>query len=99
GVVLDEPIARCLYAGLVTDTGSFRRARAATHRMAARLLEAGVDPEATIGPFDSHPFSWMTMLSSVLGAAQLEPDAAQGLGLVFATVPLAVGAKARNEEI
>lgn len=42
-VRLDAEIATCLYAGLLTDTGSFRWARPASFRVAARLLEAGVD--------------------------------------------------------
>lgn len=86
-VELDQPIARCLYAGLVTDTRSFRHAGADVHRVAARLIEAGVEPEATTKPMlDTHPFAFMGMLADVLARAQLEPAAAQGLGLVHATV-------------
>ena len=100
GVELDLPIARCLYAGLVTDTRSFRHAGADTHRAAARLLEAGVDPEATTRPLlDTHPFDWMRMLSRVLGAAQLEPSAAGGLGFVHTTVRLADAEGLGSEEI
>ncbi|GAA0519518.1 phosphoesterase [Saccharopolyspora subtropica] len=100
GAELDLPIARCLYAGLVTDTRSFRHASASTHRVAARLLEAGVDPEATTRPLlDTHPFRWMRMLSDVLGAAHLEPEAAQGLGLVHATVRLADSEGLRSEDV
>ena len=42
-VPLDPDIAACLYAGLVTDTGSFRFAGTtpATHELAARLLATG----------------------------------------------------------
>lgn len=45
GVPLDRPLATALYAGLAFDTGTFRYRNtvAATHRMAARLLDAGVD--------------------------------------------------------
>ncbi|GAB3683172.1 DHH family phosphoesterase [Saccharopolyspora tripterygii] len=87
GAELDLPIARCLYAGLVTDTRSFRHASADVHRVAARLLDAGVDPEATTKPLlDTHPFAFMGKLASVLAEAELEPSAAQGLGLVRATV-------------
>lgn len=100
GVTVDLPIARCLYAGLVTDTRSFRQASPATHRAAARLLEAGVDPEATARPLlDTHPFGWLGMLSEVLGAATLEPAAARGLGLVHATVSLAQARGLRGEDI
>lgn len=90
GTELDPHLARCLYAGLVMDTSMFRRARPETHRMAARLLDAGVDAEdLTRKLADSHPFSWCRMLSAVLGRARLEPDSAGGFGLVYTTVRLA----------
>ncbi|WP_052371996.1 DHH family phosphoesterase [Amycolatopsis taiwanensis] len=99
GVPLDEPIARCLYAGLVTDTGGFRRATPATHQAAARLLQAGVDPERlTREIIDDHPFAWLPMLSKVLGTARLEPESAQGFGLVHATVSAEASAMVRMEE-
>ena len=45
GVELTPDIASCLYTGLATDTGCFRftNTTAATHRAAARLIEAGAD--------------------------------------------------------
>src|SRR4029079_14848979 len=43
GKPIDVAVAHCLYAGLTTDTGSFRWASARAHRLAARLLELGVD--------------------------------------------------------
>ncbi len=99
-VPLDEPIARCLYAGLVTDTSCFRRANPGTHAMAARLLTAGVDPQATTRELlDTHPFGWLAMLGAVLACAQFEPASAQGLGLVHTTVRLADAAGLRSEEI
>jgi len=100
GVEVDESIARCLYAGIATDTVSFRLAKPETHRLAARLLEAGVDGAGLIRSLmDSHPFAWLGMLSSVLAAAQLEPDAAQGLGFVYAVVRRADVDGLRAEEI
>lgn len=35
---------------------------------------------------DSHPFEWLSMLSRVLGSAQLLPDAIGGRGLVYVVV-------------
>lgn len=90
GVELDEVLARCLYAGLVTDTSCFRRAAPETHRVAARLLEAGVEPRTlTRQLIDTHPFSWIGMLAEVLRDVRLEPEAAQGRGFVHAVVRLA----------
>ncbi|GDY30526.1 phosphoesterase [Gandjariella thermophila] len=87
GVPLDAATARCLYAGLVTDTRAFRHAGPEAHRVAARLLSAGVDAAATVRPLmDTHPFGWLRMLSVVLARAELDPHAARGLGLVHAVV-------------
>jgi phosphoesterase RecJ-like protein len=100
GKPFDEPVAHCLYAGLTTDTGSFRWASVRAHRLAARLLELGVD-NATITRtlLDTHPFSWLPMLSRVLASAQLVPDAVDGRGLVYAVVGHQEWMNARPEEV
>jgi bifunctional oligoribonuclease and PAP phosphatase NrnA len=100
GVSLDTDIANCVYAGLVTDTSSFQRARPATHELAARLIEAGVDPDrAARQLYGSHPFAYLRMLAAVLGRAALEPDAAGGRGLVHTAVLLDDQAGVRMEEV
>jgi bifunctional oligoribonuclease and PAP phosphatase NrnA len=100
GIPLDADIARCLYAGLVTDTRCFRLARPATHGYAARLLAAGVHADTeTRALMDTHPFGWLGMLSSVLGRAELEPAAARGLGLVHTAVLRSDAEGMRTEEV
>ncbi len=100
GVELDADIARCLYAGLVTDTSSFRRATPATHRTAARLIEAGVDPSVTARELmDTHPVAWLPFLARVLGRAVFEPDAAGGHGFVHTAVHLSDMEGVRLEEV
>ena len=44
--VIDENIASCIYAGILTDTASFRHSstQPSTHRVAAVLLEKGAKP-------------------------------------------------------
>lgn len=70
------------------------------HRLAARLVELGVDnADISRTLLDTHPFSWLPMLSRVLASAQLVPDAAQGRGLVYAVVPYHEWANARPEEV
>jgi phosphoesterase RecJ-like protein len=97
---IDGSVAHCLYAGLTTDTGSFRWASARAHRLAARLLELGVDnAEISRTLLDTHPFSWLPMLSRVLSSARLVPDAAGGRGLVYAVVAHHEWAQARPEEV
>jgi phosphoesterase RecJ-like protein len=100
GKPIDMGVAHCLYAGLTTDTGSFRWATARAHRLAARLVELGVD-NASISRtlLDTHPFAWLPMLSRVLSSAQLLPEAAGGRGLVYAVVPHEEWANARPEEV
>jgi bifunctional oligoribonuclease and PAP phosphatase NrnA len=43
--LINADVATCLYAGLMTDTGSFRHSNTtpAVHRMAAAMLERGID--------------------------------------------------------
>lgn len=100
GEPIDADVAHCLYAGLATDTGSFRWASARAHRLAARLVDAGVDGAAVIRTvMDTHPFDWLPMLSRVLSQARLLPDAAGGRGLVYAVVDHAEWTAARPEEV
>src|SRR3954468_2053367 len=100
GKPIDVGVAHCLYAGLTTDTGSFRWASARAHRLAARLLELGVDNAAISRPLlDTHPFAWLPMLSRVLSSAQLLPEAAGGRGLVYAVVRHQEWVDARPEEV
>ena len=77
GKPIDTEVAHCLYAGLTTDTGSFRWASAAGTSVGgaagrARRGQRGDQPVA-----DGHPSRsrWLPMLSRVLGSAQLLPDA------------------------
>ncbi|MGE2727837.1 DHH family phosphoesterase [Mycolicibacterium vaccae] len=100
GKPLDVAVAHCLYAGLTTDTGSFRWASARAHRLAARLVEIGVDNAAISRTLlDTHPFAWLPMLSRVLGSAGLVTEAAGGRGLVYAVVPHDEWSAARPEEV
>lgn len=100
GKPIDKFVAHCLYAGLTTDTGSFRWASARAHRLAARLVEIGVDNAGISRTLlDTHPFSWLPMLSRVLSSAQLMPEALDGSGLVYAVVPHHEWANARPEEV
>lgn len=100
GEPIDADVAHCLYAGLATDTGSFRWATARAYRLAARLVGAGVDNAAiTRTVMDTHPFDWLTLLSRVLADARLLPDAVRGRGLVYAVVDNAEWTAARPEEV
>lgn len=97
---VDRAMARCLYAGLATDTRNFRDAGPAAHRLAAELIEAGADPHALVTPImDTHPFPWLAVLAELLRSAELDPAAAQGLGLVHTVIPAEHVARFRQEEV
>jgi bifunctional oligoribonuclease and PAP phosphatase NrnA len=100
GIPIDSDVAHCIYAGLTTDTGSFRWASARALRLAARLVDIGVDNAAISRTLiDTHPFVWLLLLSRVLGSAQLLPDAVGGRGLVYAVVDNQEWARSRQEEV
>ncbi|WP_197512545.1 bifunctional oligoribonuclease/PAP phosphatase NrnA [Mycobacterium sp. 852002-10029_SCH5224772] len=100
GKPLDPDVAHCIYAGLTTDTGSFRWASARALRLAARLVDAGVDNAAISRTLmDTHPFGWLPLLSRVLASAQLLPGAAGGRGLVYAVVGNQDWITSRPEEV
>ncbi len=97
---IDRDIAANIYAGLATDTVAFRFASASAHRLAARLLEAGVHPDELMRPItDLHPYGWLEMLSTVLGGAVLDRDAAGGRGLVSTIITQDSAAGMRTEEL
>jgi bifunctional oligoribonuclease and PAP phosphatase NrnA len=89
GISLTQDIALGLYAGLVTDTGSFKYAATTphVHELAARLLATGIEPGTVARElYDRAPFGYLGMLAAALRRAVLEPGAADGLGLVWTTV-------------
>ncbi|MDP2711665.1 MAG: bifunctional oligoribonuclease/PAP phosphatase NrnA [Solirubrobacteraceae bacterium] len=72
-VPLTQPIAEALYVGLVTDTGRFmyENTGAAAHRMAAELIEAGVDVhEIYRRLYEGVPEPKITLLTRALSRLQ-----------------------------
>ena len=84
---IDEAVATALYTGLVTDTGRFQYSSTTpeVHRVAARLLAAGVEPDR-VGQrlFEATPFGYYVVLAKVMERAVLEPE----LGLVWSVMEL-----------
>ena len=67
--LLDIPICECLYAGIMTDTGSFRHPSTtpAVHRIAADIMEMGVNTNLIHRrTYDSSPVERMKFLGYVL---------------------------------
>jgi len=89
GIELTRDVALGLYAGLVTDTGSFKFSSTTpqVHELAARLLATGIDPAVVSRHlYDTQPFGYLRMLARALDRAELDSAACHGLGLVWTTV-------------
>jgi phosphoesterase RecJ-like protein len=92
GIEVSPATATCLYAGLLTDTGSFRYANvtASTHDVAARLHDFGIDHVA-IGRhlYDDQSFAAVRLQGAALARAEIDPGAIGGMGMAWTIVPLA----------
>ena len=91
-VDLNSDIASLIYAGLATDTGSFKyqSTTSDTLRAAARLYDAGIDHSGLARLlFDDEPMSAITMMGEAIGRAELNMSAANGAGLVYTSVSIA----------
>lgn len=89
GVRYDVSIASCVYGAIASDTGSFRfgTTNPAVHRLAARLLEVGIEHDVlSRSLFDTHPAGWLPMIAAVLGRAEIDQAAADSAGMVWAAV-------------
>jgi phosphoesterase RecJ-like protein len=78
--------ARALYVALLTDTGGFRYSNTTprTLRVAASLLERGLDPERIYeAVYATAPVARLRLMAEVLETLVVEPE----LGLSWLTVP------------
>jgi phosphoesterase RecJ-like protein len=86
GLEITEPVARALYAAILTDTGGFRFSNTTprAHTVAARLLAAGVDPEAMYRRvYASVPLGKLQLLRQALDTLEVD----DALGLAWISVP------------
>lgn len=74
---LDAQIATCIYTGILTDTGSFkyRSTTATTHRVVAKLLEAGaVNWQISNNIYDTNSENRLKLLSTALDNLVVLPE-------------------------
>ena len=73
GVELTLPLAMALYTGIATDTGFFKFSNTSpfTMRSAARLLEAGVEPNIISEAMEIRPYSHVKGLADALQHVEL----------------------------
>jgi phosphoesterase RecJ-like protein len=94
GWPIESDPARAMYVGLMTDTGGFRFGNTTPRvlRLAASLLEAGVDPERLYEQvYATAPVGRIRLTAEVLDTLVVEP----AVGLSWVTVP--AGALDRHE--
>lgn len=73
GAEITQPMAAALYVGLITDTGKFmyENTNAHTHRVAAELIDAGVDVDDTYRRLYEHvPLEKLRLVARALGGIQ-----------------------------
>ena len=86
GVELNRDIAHCLYAGLVTDTGSFRWGRPVMHDMASELMSYGLDVrQIAIDLIDSVSAPDLYMVGRVLSGLRLVNAGKRRLAVLVAS--------------
>ncbi|NVK26832.1 MAG: bifunctional oligoribonuclease/PAP phosphatase NrnA [Flavobacteriia bacterium] len=86
---LTTDIANSLYVGIVTDSGSFRfpSTTPATHRAAARLLEAGAEPSNIHDKvYDVNTRSRLKLLGVMLDNMEVLED--KGIAILHLTAPI-----------
>lgn len=74
--LIDEPIATCLYTGIMTDTGSFRfrSTTSTTHRVIADLIDKGAKNDRIhSNTFDSKSFGRLQLLGRALSNLKVLP--------------------------
>ncbi|MDA8227132.1 MAG: bifunctional oligoribonuclease/PAP phosphatase NrnA [Desulfitobacterium hafniense] len=82
GIEIDLDIATNLYTAIVTDTGSFQYSNttAKTHRIAAELLEAGIDLLNIHNRlFDQKPMAQIKLLTRALNSLELYANGMLGV--------------------
>lgn len=91
-VPLTPTLAHSLYAGLVTDTGSFRWGRPRMHELAAELIAAGLDTRAIAGQLiDDASLNGLKMVGNVLSGIQLRQAGDYAVAILTATHELIKG--------
>lgn len=69
-------VAEALYTGIATDSGFFRYANTTpqTMRLAARLVEAGVEPNVVSDRIETQPAQMLKVLAEVLSSLELHKN-------------------------
>lgn len=95
GHQLSRPVAECLYASLMTDTGAFRYGNTSTRafRLAGRLVATGVEPwEMTQRLYESQDPARVRLLGTALSSLEMSESGRWGMLVVTDADVAAAGA-------
>ena len=95
-VPLDAAIAELIYAGVVFDTGAFRysNSQPSTHRLAAALLETGIDHSGIVlRTLVERRAASLRLMGAVFSDARFGQDGRSLIGVVSNAVLAAAGAR------
>jgi bifunctional oligoribonuclease and PAP phosphatase NrnA len=101
GAEITPPIADALYTGLVTDTGKFmyENTSAEAHRMAAELIEAGVEPHQVHRRlYEDLPFRRLQLLQRALASVERHDDGSITVANLVKDDYAATGASEQDSE-
>lgn len=99
GVELDATLAHSLYAGLVTDTGSFRWGTPRMHLVAAELMKTGIDTRRIAEELiDGNSVGDLQMIGSVLSGVTLMTVGSLGVAYLVADADTIYGHSASAVE-
>ena len=101
GVPIDRAVAELLYTGIIFDTGGFRHSNAspATHRLAARLLETGVEQAPIcVRVLSERSASGLKLLGEVLQQAEVVAEGTVSVGRITRATFDGLGAQPEDLE-
>jgi bifunctional oligoribonuclease and PAP phosphatase NrnA len=101
GAEITLPIADALYTGLVTDTGKFMYENTSpeAHRMAAELIEAGVEPHQVHRRlYEDLPFRRLQLLQRALASVERYDDGSITIAHLVKDDYAATGASEQDSE-
>jgi bifunctional oligoribonuclease and PAP phosphatase NrnA len=101
GAEITPPIADALYTGLVTDTGKFMYENTSpeAHRMAAELIEAGVEPyQVHRRLYEDLPFRRLQLLQRALASVERYDDGSITVAHLVKDDYAATGASEQDSE-
>ncbi len=100
-IPIAEDVAECIYVALTTDTGGFRHANSdpKSHRIAARLLETGLDvPGISARVFDRMSRSKFGLLTCFVNSVSFSESGRVAYGSLTGADFVAAGAKEEETE-